>query len=99
MAFLPENLPPVIYDTDESSEDELQNDPNRLRKEFRDHSSYFLFWLRPVIIPNWEIYYIKIYLQVKMNLKMKIKTKIIQLTQLTIQLARWDISLLLWLSF
>ena len=50
MAFLPENLPPVIYDTDESSEDELQNDPNRLRKEFRDHPSYF--WLRPVIIPN-----------------------------------------------
>ena len=37
MAFLPENLPPMNGDPNESSEDELPNNPNHLRKGIMDH--------------------------------------------------------------
>ena len=36
MAFLPENLPPVNNDPNESSEDE-QDNPHRLRKEYMNY--------------------------------------------------------------
>ena len=39
MAFLPENLPPMNGDPNESSEDELPDNPNHLRKGIINHRS------------------------------------------------------------